>query len=146
MCLAANVPLIESGTTGFNGQVQVIKRVRGLSATTLLNDCANCTIGRNRMLRLHAKSRAQVLPRMHHPKHTLATHPLHSMGQVVSVRRNLWHLGRRSARTRSQRRCRQRKRSREPAEGGTSAEAHSRFHGFPRLPTTGIRQGVQRGH
>jgi len=28
MCLAADVPLIESGTTGFNGQVQVIKRGR----------------------------------------------------------------------------------------------------------------------
>ncbi|OAX78760.1 hypothetical protein ACJ72_06931 [Emergomyces africanus] len=28
MCLAANVPLIESGTTGFNGQVQVIKKGR----------------------------------------------------------------------------------------------------------------------
>ena len=28
MCLAADVPLIESGTTGFNGQVQVIKKVR----------------------------------------------------------------------------------------------------------------------
>ena len=27
MCLAANVPLIESGTTGFNGQVQVIIKV-----------------------------------------------------------------------------------------------------------------------
>ncbi|MCJ1303094.1 E1 ubiquitin-activating protein uba2 [Hypocenomyce scalaris] len=27
MCLAANVPLIESGTTGFNGQVQVIKKL-----------------------------------------------------------------------------------------------------------------------
>lgn len=27
MCLAADVVLIESGTTGFNGQVQVIKRV-----------------------------------------------------------------------------------------------------------------------
>lgn len=27
MCLAADVPLIESGTTGFNGQVQVIKKV-----------------------------------------------------------------------------------------------------------------------
>ncbi|KAF2842435.1 ubiquitin-activating enzyme E1 3 [Patellaria atrata CBS 101060] len=26
MCLAANVPLIESGTTGFNGQVQVIEK------------------------------------------------------------------------------------------------------------------------
>ncbi|EEA28782.1 E1 ubiquitin-activating protein uba2 [Talaromyces marneffei ATCC 18224] len=28
MCLAANVPLVESGTTGFNGQVQVIKKSR----------------------------------------------------------------------------------------------------------------------
>ena len=27
MCLAADVILIESGTTGFNGQVQVIKKV-----------------------------------------------------------------------------------------------------------------------
>lgn len=27
MCLMANVPLIESGTTGFDGQVQVIKKV-----------------------------------------------------------------------------------------------------------------------
>lgn len=27
MCLAAGVPLIESGTTGFNGQVQVIEKV-----------------------------------------------------------------------------------------------------------------------
>lgn len=26
MCLAADVPLVESGTTGFNGQVQVIKK------------------------------------------------------------------------------------------------------------------------
>lgn len=30
MCLAADVPLIESGTTGFNGQVQVIKKVGDL--------------------------------------------------------------------------------------------------------------------
>ncbi|KAH8696331.1 putative ubiquitin-like activating enzyme [Talaromyces proteolyticus] len=28
MCLAADVPLVESGTTGFNGQVQVIKKNR----------------------------------------------------------------------------------------------------------------------
>lgn len=34
MCLAANVPLIESGTTGFNGQVQVI--VKGKS------ECYDC--------------------------------------------------------------------------------------------------------
>lgn len=35
MCLASNVPLIESGTTGFNGQVQVIKK--GVTA------CYDCT-------------------------------------------------------------------------------------------------------
>ena len=35
MCLAANVPLIESGTTGFNGQVQVIKKGR--------TACYDCT-------------------------------------------------------------------------------------------------------
>jgi ubiquitin-like 1-activating enzyme E1 B len=28
MCIAADVPLVESGTTGFDGQVQVIKKVR----------------------------------------------------------------------------------------------------------------------
>ncbi len=35
MCLAADVPLIESGTTGFNGQVQVIRK--GVTA------CYDCT-------------------------------------------------------------------------------------------------------
>lgn len=35
MCLAANVPLIESGTTGFNGQVQVIKKVGDLTHDTM---------------------------------------------------------------------------------------------------------------
>ncbi|KAM5500176.1 E1 ubiquitin-activating protein uba2 [Microsporum canis] len=35
MCLAANVPLVESGTTGYNGQVQVIKKAR--------TECYDCT-------------------------------------------------------------------------------------------------------
>ncbi|KAK6363816.1 E1 ubiquitin-activating protein uba2 [Orbilia blumenaviensis] len=35
MCLAADVPLIESGTTGFNGQVQVISRA--------VTECYDCT-------------------------------------------------------------------------------------------------------
>lgn len=35
MCLAANVPLIESGTTGFNGQVQAIKKGE--------TNCYDCT-------------------------------------------------------------------------------------------------------
>ena len=36
MCLAADVPLIESGTTGFKGQVQVIKRGR--------SECYDCNV------------------------------------------------------------------------------------------------------
>ncbi|KOS41945.1 hypothetical protein ACN38_g7166 [Penicillium nordicum] len=35
MCLTANVPLIESGTTGFNGQVQVIQKSQ--------TECYDCT-------------------------------------------------------------------------------------------------------
>ncbi|KMP02709.1 E1 ubiquitin-activating protein uba2 [Coccidioides immitis] len=35
MCLAADVPLIESGTTGYNGQVQVIRKSR--------TECYDCT-------------------------------------------------------------------------------------------------------
>ena len=36
MCLAANVPLIESGTTGFNGQVQIIIKGR--------TECYDCNV------------------------------------------------------------------------------------------------------
>lgn len=35
MCLAADVVLIESGTTGFNGQVQVIKKVMVLTSASV---------------------------------------------------------------------------------------------------------------
>lgn len=31
MCLAADVPLIESGTAGYLGQVTVIKKVKGFN-------------------------------------------------------------------------------------------------------------------
>jgi molybdopterin/thiamine biosynthesis adenylyltransferase len=40
MCLAADVPLVESGTTGFNGQVQVIKKV-GTYLKVYPNEAAN---------------------------------------------------------------------------------------------------------
>ncbi|GME32472.1 hypothetical protein GTA08_BOTSDO05022 [Neofusicoccum parvum] len=36
MCLAADVPLVESGTTGFNGQVQVIKKGK--------TECYDCNV------------------------------------------------------------------------------------------------------
>jgi molybdopterin/thiamine biosynthesis adenylyltransferase len=49
MCLAADVPLIESGTTGFNGQVQVIKKVRAY-ISLLKGSQAHSLTGRNRVL------------------------------------------------------------------------------------------------
>ncbi|KAK3046922.1 E1 ubiquitin-activating protein uba2, partial [Coniosporium uncinatum] len=36
MCIAADVPLVESGTTGFNGQVQVIRRGK--------TECYDCNV------------------------------------------------------------------------------------------------------
>lgn len=36
MCLAADVPLVESGTAGFNGQVQVIRKVRIIGVVMIL--------------------------------------------------------------------------------------------------------------
>ena len=47
MCLAADVPLIESGTTGFQGQVQPIVKVSPLTTRK-----KELTVGKNRMLRL----------------------------------------------------------------------------------------------
>lgn len=48
MCLAAGVPLIESGTTGFKGQVQVIKRVQYTGLRELIMLLTRK--GQNRML------------------------------------------------------------------------------------------------
>lgn len=42
MCLSADVPLIESGTTGFNGQVQVIKK-----GVTACYDCASKPVAKS---------------------------------------------------------------------------------------------------
>jgi len=57
MCLSADVPLIESGTTGFDGQVQVIKQVSLASppqvfVTMLIPDREklNATIARTKQL------------------------------------------------------------------------------------------------
>lgn len=48
MCLAADVPLIESGTAGFNGQVQVIKKV--ITHRSIYVVATLTWAGQNRML------------------------------------------------------------------------------------------------
>lgn len=50
MCLAAGVPLVESGTTGFNGQVQVIEKVSSLAGLPIAAWTLLTTTGKNRML------------------------------------------------------------------------------------------------
>lgn len=94
MCLAADVPLIESGTTGFNGQVQVIRKVRSRRVIPITVLATHLTLGQIPMLRLHAERPSQVLPRMHDPKYSVATYPLHRLGEILPLHRDLRHLRR----------------------------------------------------
>lgn len=88
MCLAANVPLIESGTTGFNGQVQVIKKVGGgiykLSWSLPIRSRPLLTSeGGNRMLRLQRERDAESPPYLHNPQQSESTNPLYCLGEEL---------------------------------------------------------------
>ena len=64
MCLVANVPLIESGTQGFEGQVQVIKKV-----------CRQRDEVNPRAIQLicpRVAQNATIATRSKHPSHTLS--------------------------------------------------------------------------
>lgn len=61
MCLAANVPLVESGTTGFNGQVQVIEKV-GIIKRSWMGD--------NELTAIREKPSAMTVCRKTHPNHS----------------------------------------------------------------------------
>ena len=67
MCLAADVPLIESGTTGFNGQVQPIIKVG--RAKSCIRAKTLTLPGKNRMLRLQYQRNTQELPCLHHQEY-----------------------------------------------------------------------------
>lgn len=87
MCLAADVPLIESGTAGFIGQVQPIKKVvtvlrsldrRWHALTTLYTEPDG-------MLRMSTERDAERIPSLHYPKHPEHANPLHCLGQKLSL-------------------------------------------------------------
>lgn len=78
MCLAADVPLIESGTTGFNGQVQPIIKVSSTKARS--GTMKLILSGQNRMLRLQYQRSSQELPCLHHQEYSQSADSLHSMG------------------------------------------------------------------
>jgi ubiquitin-like 1-activating enzyme E1 B len=84
MCLAANVPLIESGTTGYLGQVQIIKQV--CSLTTAPKNMASQSLGRDGMLRMQPEAGSQELSGLHHSVHAESADPLHRLGQELPLR------------------------------------------------------------
>lgn len=86
MCLAADVPLIESGTTGFNGQVQPIKKVRIWKRGGPDISWLTFRIGCHQMLRLRREDSAKEFRCLHHPEHPKSAHPLHSVGQELPIR------------------------------------------------------------
>lgn len=107
MCLAADIPLIESGTAGYLGQVTVIKKVGHWNVSVLIHKVklivhktslhirAYCRIfqinitGFNRMLRMPAKATTENIPRLYHKKHTVGAHSLYCVGKTsVQVRIN----------------------------------------------------------
>lgn len=87
MCLAADVPLIESGTAGFIGQVQPIKKVCLVGAFRCVASDTGRTsyAGSDRMLRLPAKGNSKRLSNLHNPKYSQHSYSLHSMGKELLV-------------------------------------------------------------
>lgn len=87
MCMAANVPLIESGTAGYGGQVQPIKQA---SCTALGTSPESLMLARrpaedSRMLRLSAQARRQDVPSLYDPLYAVHTHTLHRVGEELSL-------------------------------------------------------------
>lgn len=78
LCLASNVPLIESGTAGYLGQISVHLKVtyiespsfyfifQSLSLSLSLIELTFISIGRVRVLRVPAKASAAYLCDVHH--------------------------------------------------------------------------------
>jgi len=99
MCLAADVPLLESGTSGYVGQVQPIKRettecfdcTGAFFCAPLWNwsvpqtDAAGCASALPPFPLPCRQARAQDVRSVHDPQHALDRSPLHRLGKVVPL-------------------------------------------------------------
>lgn len=85
MCLAANVPLVESGTTGFNGQVQVIEKVGNSSRSTDCKANTGSFLGENGVLRLQREANTQIISNLHHSHSSHPADPLHCVGEELFI-------------------------------------------------------------
>lgn len=97
MCIATNVPLVESGTTGFLGQVQPILKVsldsqRSIVFCDVADGVPNvrlCLSGSHGLLRLHGEADAEDVPGMYHSLHSNDTYPLCRMGEDMAFQSTL---------------------------------------------------------
>ena len=75
LCLAAHVPLVDSGTAGYLGQVWFCFSICPLSLGTGALGTQGCPLagehppGRDRVLRVPAEAHAEDVPCVHHPEH-----------------------------------------------------------------------------
>jgi len=84
MCLAADVPLVESGTTGFNGQVQIIKKVSKNDRCGSMAENVWCT-GADGVLRLQYERGSKKLSCLHNTEYAKSANPLHSLGKKLPI-------------------------------------------------------------
>lgn len=82
--MAANVPLVESGTAGYLGQVQPIVKVNLFDVPgTALDAKSRSVTGPDGMLRLHSQAYSEDVPSMHYPLHTVSADSLHCVGEKL---------------------------------------------------------------
>ena len=81
--MAGAIPLVESGTAGYLGQVQPLLKVRPRARVRRLVSRDRDRTGPHRVLRLHPKADAQDVPGVHHPLDPVPAHPLHRLGKEL---------------------------------------------------------------
>lgn len=86
--MAANVPLVESGTAGYLGQVQPILKVRHEPVVRSLRTRRQSVsmlppTGQSRVLRLRPETNTKIIPRLYHPLYPITAYTLHCVGEEL---------------------------------------------------------------
>lgn len=89
MCLAANIPLIESGTSGYAGQVQPIKGDVTECFDCVCESAAGLLRGQRAewltTLPLRSQASAEDVRGVHNQEHAVDGSSLHCVGKVVPL-------------------------------------------------------------
>ncbi|KAH0826390.1 hypothetical protein J3R83DRAFT_5358 [Lanmaoa asiatica] len=86
MCMAAGIPLVESGTAGYLGQVQPLLKVCPSPRSAPFHP--PWVLGSHGVFRLHTETNPKIVPSLHYPIDPLATDSLYCLGQkLISFRK-----------------------------------------------------------